>query len=103
MGARYTPCMRSGTGYDTKGAMFPCPAGITGSGPEVIYYGVSYNPSCYLNNVCNFWNIMNTNAQIYPNQWYRFIIPIFLHGGIIHLAMNLGLQIQCGFMLEKVL
>lgn len=24
----------------------------------------------------------------YPDQWYRFLLPMFLHGGILHLALN---------------
>jgi len=28
-----------------------------------------------------------------PNQWFRFIIPIFLHAGIIHIGFNMLLQL----------
>jgi membrane associated rhomboid family serine protease len=27
-----------------------------------------------------------------PNQWFRFIIPIFLHAGVIHLLLNMLAQ-----------
>ncbi|KAG4091400.1 rhomboid-domain-containing protein [Neocallimastix lanati (nom. inval.)] len=44
---------------------------------------------------------MNMKVGDKPNQWYRFILPIFLHAGIIHLAFNLIFQIRTGFPMEK--
>ena len=32
---------------------------------------------------------------------FRFIIPIFLHGGILHFVMNMGLQYRIGFKIER--
>jgi membrane associated rhomboid family serine protease len=34
-------------------------------------------------------------------QWWRFIAPVFLHGGIIHIVMNLFMQVRVGFSLER--
>jgi len=34
-------------------------------------------------------------------QWWRFITPIFLHAGLIHLLFNLMFQIQQGVPLER--
>lgn len=32
----------------------------------------------------------------FSGQWWRFITPIFLHAGLIHLVFNLIFQIQQG-------
>jgi len=34
-------------------------------------------------------------------QWWRFIAPVFLHAGIIHIVMNLFMQVRVGFSLER--
>jgi len=36
-----------------------------------------------------------------PNEWYRFLIPLLLHGGIAHLIFNLTFQIRTGVQMEK--
>jgi len=36
-----------------------------------------------------------------PNQWYRFIIPIFLHAGLIHICFNMLLQLRLGVDMER--
>jgi len=38
---------------------------------------------------------------MYSNQWWRFITPMFLHVGVIHLALNLLAQVLLGLQLEK--
>jgi hypothetical protein len=35
-------------------------------------------------------------AKPTPNEWYRFITPIFLHAGIVHILFNLLLQLTLG-------
>lgn len=37
------------------------------------------------------------------HQWYRWIMPMFLHSGFLHLMMNLLSQLILGAMMEKVL
>jgi len=34
-------------------------------------------------------------------DWWRFITPMFLHGGIVHILLNLWTQIRVGFSLER--
>jgi len=34
-------------------------------------------------------------------EWWRFFVPIYLHSGIVHLALNLLSQIGMGWKLEK--
>eukprot|EP00842_Homolaphlyctis_polyrhiza_P006158 jgi/Hompol1/6543/HPOL_005018-RA len=90
MGARFVPCMKSGTGFDKANAIFACPSGITGS-----YYNGTV---CSLLDLCLWGGFGSSGA---PNQWFRFIIPIWLHGGIVHIVFNLSFQINAGFQLEK--
>ena len=37
----------------------------------------------------------------HPNQWFRFIVPMFLHAGVIHLLFNMLLQLTLGRDMEK--
>ncbi|KAJ2920294.1 hypothetical protein MD484_g120, partial [Candolleomyces efflorescens] len=36
-----------------------------------------------------------------PNQWFRFILPIFLHAGIIHLLLNMFAQLSLSAQIER--
>src|SRR5436305_12046420 len=36
-------------------------------------------------------------------QWFRLIVPIFLHGGVIHILFNLMVQLRLGADMEKVI
>lgn len=38
---------------------------------------------------------------IKAGEFWRFLTPIFLHAGIIHLAMNLFAQLRFGLFLER--
>ena len=83
--------MKTGTGYDMPSdAYFPCPVGI---------YGSHGDGGCTLSEVCSMNNLIPDAA---PNQWFRFFTACGLHGGLIHLLMNLSFQVQGGFDLEKV-
>ena len=90
MGARYVPCMKivPGIPLDTR---WPCP-NTTSSDPS--------DPSnqCNISDLCGFQPFGND-----PNQWYRFIVPMFLHAGIIHIAFNMLLQLTLGREIEKVI
>ena len=93
MGARYVPCMRWN---DTLNNInWPC-ANTTST--------VLTDPSnqCALNNLCGFGDQAYT-TQRQPNQWFRFIIPMFMHAGIIHIAFNMLLQILLGRDMEKAI
>lgn len=39
--------------------------------------------------------------DILNGQWWRFVSPIFLHAGILHLLMNMIMQVRVGPSLEK--
>jgi len=53
---------------------------------------------CTLSELCGFGGVPNPGQGVdldtnpAPNQWFRFILPIFLHGGFIHIAINLFAQ-----------
>ena len=38
-----------------------------------------------------------------PNQWFRFIIPMFLHAGIIHIGFNLFALLTIGADMERTI
>ena len=90
MGARYVPCMKdiSSLGLPPN-VSWPCPSSTTNnvSDPSM---------QCSLQDLCGFPPLGSP-----PNQWFRFIIPIFLHGGIIHIGFNLLVQLTLGRDMEK--
>jgi membrane associated rhomboid family serine protease len=99
MGARYVPCMREypagNTGLTVASPQInmPCPNTTTLD-----------TPTCTLADLCGFGVNLTPSAdgtQPQPNQWFRFITPIFLHGGIIHIGFNLLLQLTLGRDVER--
>lgn len=87
MGARFVPCMRETK--ETIGLEFPCPETTTNDLNDK-------NNHCTLPQLCGF----GAAPDKQPGQWYRFILPIFLHGGIIHIGFNLLLQLTLGREME---
>ncbi|KAK5102859.1 hypothetical protein LTS08_003661 [Lithohypha guttulata] len=57
------------------------------------------NNKCTLGELCG----MGGFDYNHPNQWYRFITPIFLHAGIIHIGFNMLLQLTLGRDMEKAI
>ncbi|KAL2864517.1 rhomboid family membrane protein [Aspergillus lucknowensis] len=99
MGARYTPCMKNVPGVQnaTQPINFPCPNTTT------------TESECTLSQLCGFDGVPNPhpngslddNPQ--PNQWFRFIIPMFLHSGFIHIGFNLLVQMTMGADMERTI
>ncbi|ERS96535.1 Rhomboid family protein [Sporothrix schenckii 1099-18] len=102
MGSRFVPCMHNVNGVQssTVAIDWPCPNSTTSD---------SSNPSnqCTLSQLCGFNGVPNPlydgNAQQtpQPNQWFRFIVPMFLHAGVIHIGFNLLLQLTMGRDMER--
>lgn len=102
VGARYVPCMRQ---YDVPNTTLtlasntvgmPCPNTTTGTVPTTGY--------CTLADLCGMGLDLTPGTdgiQPQPNQWWRFITPIFLHGGFIHIGFNLLLQMTLGREIEQ--
>ncbi|ODV88468.1 hypothetical protein CANCADRAFT_146631 [Tortispora caseinolytica NRRL Y-17796] len=86
MGARFAPCMHQVPGLsDQETLLYPCPNSTTVD-----------TDVCSLSELCGFQPLGSP-----PDQWFRFITPIFLHAGIIHIVLNLVLQIRLGALLER--
>lgn len=116
MGSRYAPCMRP-LKVITESEFpidWPCPKVID-------QRDLQEDEKCRLNEVCGLGansvdlnlsegvrngTIVPTAEQIKelngnPNQWFRFITPMFLHAGIIHIGFNMIVQITLARDMEK--
>ncbi|RKP33927.1 rhomboid family-domain-containing protein [Dimargaris cristalligena] len=85
-GARFVPCMRPGP-YSNQPA--PC---LQDGG---IY---STNTTCTWEQLCGFDGFKPDGT---PDQGFRFVLPIFLHAGVLHLLFNLLHQLSYGSQLER--
>lgn len=92
MGARYVPCMQNIPQVHDTDIRWPSPS--TTSADTSTYDGK-------LADLCGFGGFQINGPNDYPNQWYRFIIPIFLHAGVIHIGFNLLLQLTLGREMEQ--
>ena len=91
MGARFVPCMRTIPEVQDAAVPinWPCP-NTTTSDPNAA------TNHCDLSALCGFGGLDDEH----PNQWFRFIIPMFLHAGIIHIGFNMLLQLTMGREME---
>lgn len=100
MGARFTPCMHNiKQVIDNNVQSWPCPD-TTSLDPAEL--------TCTLNQLCGLGGVPDQSAVTdfrdrshEPNQWYRFIVPMFLHAGLIHIGFNMLLQLTLGRDMEK--
>jgi len=99
MGARYVPCMHNVEAIQgsTIQISWPCPNTTTTDGV------------CSLSELCGFGGIPepkyngDVDQKPEPNQWFRFITPIFMHAGLIHIGFNLLLQLTIGKEMERAI
>ena len=91
MGARYVPCMRNSSLVHSD---IRWPSASTTTADTSKYDST-------LSDLCGFGGFKITNINQRPNQWYRFIIPIYLHAGIIHIGFNMLLQMTLGKEMEQ--
>ena len=103
MGARYVPCMHTVAGIQDRVSGGP----INWPCPNTTSNDVA---NCQLSDLCGF-NMPTSQDPVYPgtaglkqtpapDQWFRFILPMFLHAGIIHIGFNMLLQMTLGREME---
>lgn len=105
MGARYPPCMKNvNVRYKDSSELGPL---ISGPDIQIQCPNTTSNAAdCHLADLCGFGMDLTPNAAgevPEPNQWWRFITPIFLHGGLIHIAFNMLLQLTLGRDIELLI
>jgi membrane associated rhomboid family serine protease len=102
MGARYVPCMHNVDAIQgsTTPIGWPCP-NATSTDPS--------KALCSLSELCGFGGVPEPefNGDVKqspePNQWFRFITPIFMHAGLIHIGFNLLVQLTIGKEMERAI
>jgi len=86
VGARFPPCMK-----------------LVEAIPPSTQFGClnnTANPAtslCPLEDICHFGGFHGKE----PNQWFRFITPIFVHAGLVHLVLNMIGQIFLSGQIER--
>lgn len=100
MGARFVPCMKTIKGItDRTDISYPCP---NSTKSDTSLEGCSLGDWCGFsggNIPKQYGGTAPDNTQ--PNQWYRFIVPIFLHAGLVHIAFNMLFQLRLGTDMER--
>ncbi|KAF8328875.1 uncharacterized protein EI90DRAFT_2997656 [Cantharellus anzutake] len=86
LGARWPPCMRYVPQIPLN-ISIACPNN-TANPPTSI---------CTIEQICGFGGFHKKE----PDQWWRFITPIFLHAGLIHLAFNMFAQCTLSAQVER--
>jgi len=103
MGARFVPCMKQldpvrASNYTVS----ICPKGVRGSIVNDKGYVNSVTHKLITDNLCSLSDLCGMGGfEDHPNQWVRFILPIFLHCGIIHILINLIFQVRTGIQMER--
>ncbi|KAG5725919.1 Rhomboid family member 1, partial [Termitomyces sp. T112] len=86
LGARFAPCMK-----------------LVDDIPPATQFGCLNNTAnpptriCPLEDICGFGGFHGAS----PNQWFRFIVPIFLHAGFIHIILNMLAQLTLSAQIER--
>ncbi|KAL0087044.1 rhomboid family-domain-containing protein [Phycomyces blakesleeanus] len=83
VGARFTPCMRALPAYTASTVFGGC------------YQ--STDATCTLEELCGFGGFESG----IPDQSFRFVLPIFLHAGIVHFLMNMLTHLRLGIDIER--
>ncbi|KAF8610650.1 rhomboid-domain-containing protein [Ceratobasidium sp. AG-I] len=85
-GGRFAPCMKTVTEVPLT-LQLGCMNNTANPATEL----------CSIETLCGFGGFKDKT----PNQWFRFITPIFLHAGIIHFALNMFAQLSLSAQVER--
>ncbi|KAM7223442.1 putative rhomboid family membrane protein [Rhypophila decipiens] len=106
MGALFVPCMQGVKEIEelklTEPLGWPCPNSTTDDGNSPMN-------KCTLSQLCGFGGVPEPfyNGTVgqnpHPDQWFRLILPIFMHAGLIHIGFNLLLQVLLGRDMERAI
>jgi len=96
MGGLYSPCIVSTYLYENQ---YICPPILnTTSANGTFYTNGTLDAYCGdLGALCGMGGFPGGQ----PDQWWRFLTAIFEHGGVIHLVVNMLVQIRLGFSIER--
>ncbi|KAJ5585045.1 uncharacterized protein N7459_004845 [Penicillium hispanicum] len=99
LGARYDPCMKNIPGVQnaSETIAWPCPNSTSTE------YSCTLSESCGMGGVPNPHVGGTLDENPAPNQWWRFITPIFLHSGFIHIGFNMMAQMTIGADMERMI
>lgn len=86
LGARFPPCMKSVEAVPTS-TPFACLNNTANPAVDI----------CPLEEICGFGGFEGKE----PNQWFRFITPIFLHAGFVHIILNMLAQLTVSAQIER--
>ncbi|GLB36056.1 putative rhomboid family protein [Lyophyllum shimeji] len=86
LGARFPPCMKLVEAVPPS-TNFACLSNTANPPTEV----------CPLEEICGFGGFHDKD----PNQWFRFIVPIFLHAGFVHILLNMFAQLSLSAQIER--
>lgn len=98
-GAKYGECMRYTGIADYEMNLDECQV-ATPKTCENINNSTSCTCNYYDNlvQVCGLGGFTQPNR---PDQWYRFLLPLILHSGLLHLGINLLIQVTLGYRMES--
>ncbi|KAJ7706265.1 hypothetical protein B0H17DRAFT_620531 [Mycena rosella] len=86
VGARFPPCMKFIEAVPPT-FLIGCLNNTANPATEI----------CTIEDICGFGGFPNDN----PNQWFRFITPIFLHAGFVHIILNMLAQLTVSAQVER--
>jgi membrane associated rhomboid family serine protease len=86
LGARFPACMKSVAAVPLS-TQFGCLNNLANP-PDIL---------CSLEEICGFGGFHNKA----PNQWFRFITPVFLHAGFVHILLNMLAQLTVSAQIER--
>lgn len=88
-GARFVPCMRKVADIPTS--------------TEMACLSYSTATSLTSSELCPIWQLCGLANADTTNQAYRFVTPIFIHAGFIHIGFNLLVQLTLCAQIEKLI